>query len=69
MSRYGNYKSTFNATHETAQKAISNNIPNLVKALEQRKSKTQRQILYIISFFAIIISIVFWYFIIINILK
>lgn len=58
-----NERKNFN---ETGQKAISNNLPELTKAVNKRR---QRKYLYIASFVAIIISITFWYWIIINILK
>lgn len=51
---------TFTMDKETAQKAMSNNLPELIKAVNQRR---QRKYLYITSFVAIIISITFWYWI------
>lgn len=66
MNRYENYKCIFNIDKETAQKAVSNNLPNLIKAFKERR---QRKFLYVISFVAIIISIVFWYWIINLIIK
>lgn len=44
----------------TAQKVISSNLPELIKAVNQKR---QRKYLYIASFVAIIISITFWYWI------